>query len=754
MRVAISIEGRVQGVGFRPFVYRAALRHGLVGFVRNAPDGVRIEAEGSQPGLDRFVATLETEIPSPAEVVRLAVAAIPAGSDTGFRILESAADAPVLPSIPGDLATCDACLREIRTPGERRYGYPFTNCTRCGPRYSIALGLPYDRARTSMREFEMCADCRAEYENPFDRRFHAQPIACPRCGPQLRLLTAPGPGSRGSRALHDGAAALLAGQILALKGLGGFQLVVDATDETAVRRLRERKGRDEKPFAVMFADLPTALSYCDLTGDETKTLTSPERPILLVRRRETPAVAESVAPGNPRLGAFLPCTPLHHLLLDAVGRPLVCTSGNLSEEPMVTTTAQAASKLGAICDLVLTHDRPIVRPVDDSVAQSAGGRLQVLRRARGFAPLPLPFPKAPAILATGAHLKSTIAVAHRGSVVLSQHMGDLGGPEAVDLLRRTVSDLTAFLDVRPEIVACDLHLDYASTRLAEETAQALGARLERVQHHHAHVAACMAEHGLEGEVLGFAWDGAGIGTDGALWGGEALVVSPSGFRRVAHLRPFPLPGGDRAIREGRRAALGLVHAASHAAGLDIVRTLFERDEVPVLRRMIDRGVASPSTTSVGRLFDAVAAMIGVRARSSFEGQAAMDLQFLAEEASAHRAYELPLERDAAGGAWVADWEPLLRSIVADLRAGVPGPEIAAGFHDALAKLAVTVAKRIESGRVVLSGGCFQNVLLSERCRSGLTQAGFEVHLPSKVPAGDGGISLGQALVAYHRGNGA
>jgi hydrogenase maturation protein HypF len=581
-----------------------------------------------------------------------------------------------------------------------------------------------------MAGFPMCPACQAEYDDPGDRRYHAQPIACPACGPKIQLLSPDGTPMDG-----DAADVLLAGKILALKGLGGFQMLVDATDEGAVMRLRERKHREAKPLAVMFPDVDTLRASCDVTDEELAALTSQAAPIVLVCRRTDAPIAAGVAPGNPQLGAMLPYTPLHRLLLARVGRPVVCTSGNLSEEPMCTDNGEALARLGRIADAFLVHDRPIVRPVDDSVARIGPLGLELLRRARGFAPLPFPLGRANRpIVALGGHLKSTVAVAIGDQAIVSQHLGDLGSAEGALLLERTVTDLIHFYRVLPETVACDLHPEYGSTRLAERLAHTWGARLVRVQHHQAHVAACMAEHGLEGGVLGLAWDGTGWSDDGTIWGGEALLCDGARFERFSHLRPFSLVGGDLAIREPRRAAFGVLHAI----GQTEQAPFFEPLELARFAKAL--ATSSIPTTSMGRLFDAIAALAGLRGRIEFEGQAAMELEFCAT--TDEGAYPLPLD-----DANVADWGPMVRQVLDDRRRGVPAGRISARFHNALAELALAIAKRSGRRTVLLTGGCFQNRRLSRAVRARLECDGFDVRFPRLFPPNDGGISLGQLFVA-------
>jgi len=774
-RVAIEVQGVVQGVGFRPFVYAEARARALSGWVQNEAGSVRIEVQGPSEAVESFCHAIRTASPPQARIRSFEVKEKPCDDGAGedFAIRSSPSEGTPRPAIPADLATCRECLAEIGSPEERRYRYPFTNCTNCGPRWSIIEQLPYDRPRTSMAGFAMCPDCRNEYEDAADRRFHAQPIACPRCGPSLRLVDGSGTVlASGDESLGRAIDAIRAGRIVAIKGLGGFQLVVDATDPAAVARLRERKRRPAKPFAVMAASLDEVGRRCEVSDAEARALGSHEAPIVLVGRRSDPGarrdVADAVAPGNPYLGVMLPYTPLHHLLTAGVGRPMVCTSGNLSEEPMATTTDEALERLGSIADAILTHDRPIVRPVDDSVARVLPEGLQILRRARGYAPLPIDLGfEGPTVLALGGHLKNAVALGLASQAIVGSHVGDLESVLSVEVHRRAAADLVGFFDARPDGVACDLHPDYASTRHAEQLAGAWNVPLVRVQHHHAHVAACMAEHRLEGPVLGLAWDGTGYGLDGTVWGGEALVCEGADSRRLAHLRTFALPGGDRAVREPRRSALGVLFEilGDEAAGPAI--GWFTPAERDALLAMLRRSLRCPRSSSVGRLFDAVAVLCGLPGRISFEGQAAMALEFAADEAEAG-AYPLPLRRRARSGATdltvarqppgeepddaplVIDWEPLVRAIVADRASGVPVRRISARFHNALAEAALSVARHWGGRQVVLSGGCFQNARLARRVRSRLLEAGFEVYTQQQIPPGDGGLALGQLFVASQR----
>jgi hydrogenase maturation protein HypF len=749
IRRAIFCEGIVQGIGFRPFVHRLAAELELTGWVSNSPRGVEIEAEGTSRRLDEFLRRIREEHPPGAAVNRLEVRAIALGNDGGFAIVQSSASGDRKPALPADIAVCLACLAEIRDPQSRRYRYPFTTCSSCGPRYSVVEELPYDRPRTTMRRFAMCSDCAREYHDPRDRRFHAETIVCPACGPKLCLLDMAGCVLAGEdSALRLAADAVREGRIVALKGIGGFQLIVNALDDAAVARLRERKHRPDKPFALMFPSIEAIAAHCALSAEERRALESTAAPIVLLEKRNSPngaRIADGVAPRNPTLGAMLPYTPLHALLLEVIADPIVCTSGNLSEEPICTGTDEAIARLGRIADLFLTHNRPVARPLDDSVVRVGARGRRTIRRARGYAPVGMEIDSdGPTVLAFGGHMKNTIALGLGHEAILSQHIGDLDSASGRAAFRRAIDDLTWFFNCAPGVLACDLHPDYASTIAAEELAERLGAPLLRVQHHHAHIAAGMAEHHLDGPVLGFAWDGTGYGVDGSIWGGEALVVHGAAFERVAALRPFALPGGDRAVREPRRSALAVLQAA----GTEPHRYLglwFERTELDRIASMAGASVNTPLTTSVGRLFDAVAALCGLRGIVSYDGQAAMELEH-ALDADAERAgaYAITLAR---AGLIVADWRPLIDALLEDVRANAAIALISARFHNALAALAVEIATRIGLERIVLSGGCFQNEYLLNRTAALLEDRGFDVHWPRMVPPNDGGIALGQVFVA-------
>lgn len=830
-RLKVRIRGAVQGVGFRPFVFRLATELDLAGWVLNSSSGVSIEAEGPTPRLREFLLRLERDRPPRAVLQGIESSLLDPVGYTGFEIhpsVDGDKSALVLP----DIATCPECLAEVRDPGNRRYRYPFTNCTNCGPRFSIILSLPYDRPRTTMAGFEMCPACRAEYEDPRDRRFHAQPNACPACGPRVELWDGQGsPLAARDEALRAAAARLRRGDVIAMKGLGGFQLLADARNACAVERVREAKAREEKPFALMFPSLHAVREECDVSDLEARLLCAPESPIVLLKKlpvgqrlgrgreefrgsqerntslscRETPPdpVCEAVAPCNPTLGVMLPYTPLHHLLLEDLGFPIVATSGNRADEPICTDEREALDRLRGMADAFLVHDRPIARHVDDSIARIVLDRELLLRRSRGYAPLPITVRGlAGAILGVGPHLKNTVALSVGENVFVSQHIGDLETVESYRAFEAAVVALEGLYAATPVRVACDAHPNYLSTGFAHRS----GAPVVEVQHHVAHVLACMAENEIEGAVLGLAWDGTGYGPDGTIWGGEFFLVGDDAIRRVASFRPFPLAGGDQAVKEPRRSALGLLfelgsdgeagsrppyspapfdrgwqpasplaperHARAEP-GLSPtpyeqvwgeptcspgLRDAFDTRERQLLTRMLTQRVNATSTSSVGRLFDAVAAIAGVRQRVRFEGQAAMELEYAAAAAGmAVQPYPFvvsPVGRESgvrqAGSTslrWIIDWAPMIAALLSEVGAGVPVPKIAARFHHGLVEAAVRIARLVGERRVVLSGGCFQNRYLTERLVSRLREEGFRPYWHQRIPPNDGGIALGQVVAA-------
>jgi hydrogenase maturation protein HypF len=736
----------VQGVGFRPSVFRLAAVAGLGGFVRNDSDGVWIELEGDADTISGFPDRLRREAPPLSRVDAIEVTSLSARGDVRFRVAPSERAPDATAAIPSDAATCPECLRELFDPANRRFRYPFVNCTDCGPRYTIVREVPYDRVGTTMSAFLLCAPCRTEYEDPADRRFHAEPNACPECGPSVSYVR---PGERtlaGEDGLRGAIEDLVLGRIVAVKGLGGFFLACDAANESSVALLRQRKRRPHKPFALMARDLPTALSIARAGESEVRALRSPAAPIVLLRARDGATLAKSVAPGLREVGVMLPYTPLHHLLL-ADGPPvLVMTSGNVSEEPIAREDRSAIEKLSGIADSFLLHDREIHARADDSVVRIVAGSPQPVRRARGSVPEPIPLGfSAPPILAVGAELKNTVCLTREGEAFLSPHVGDLENPENHAFFEEVIGKLERLLGVFPTAIAHDLHPDYFSTRYARaSTLRRLG-----VQHHHAHIASCLAENGRTAPVIGVAFDGTGCGPAGELWGGEMLLADLGGYRRLGHLRPIPLAGGAAAIREPWRLAA----AALLDAGLPIDRL---RNVQPVrreaVRKLLERGIASPLATGAGRWFDAVSALLGIRSEITYEGQAAVELEALASEDDGFP-LDFEIASDAEGGIEI-DLRPAIRAIVAADDSGVPRGQLAAGFHAMLARTVTRtcVAAREETGvsTAALSGGCFQNRLLTEKTRDGLAAEGFEVLLHRRVPPNDGGLALGQAAVAAWR----
>ena len=718
----MGLYGAVQGVGFRPFVYRLATEMGLGGWVLNSSQGLVVEADGTPGQLERFVARLAAEKPAAALVLAREVSYLAPAGFTRFEIVASDQAVERTAAVLPDLATCPECLAELLDPANRRFEYPFTNCTQCGPRYSIILDIPYDRPRTTMRGFTLCPACLGEYTDPADRRFHAQPNACPKCGPRLTMEIAAAAGE------------IARGGILALKGIGGFQLLADARSEETVARLRRLKHREEKPFALMMPSVAMVRQHCLVSAEEERVLTSAAAPIVLLRpvaQASACGLAPNVAHNSPYLGVMLPYSPLHHLLMRAFPFPLVATSGNASDEPIAIDNEEARRRLGGIADAFLMHDRPVARPCDDSVVRVARGRENVMRRARGYAPLPVRVERElPPVLAVGGHLKNTVAIGVGRQVFLSQHVGDLETPEARRAFENAIDDLCRLYRFKPELVACDLHPDYASTRWA----LASGLPVVRVQHHHAHAAACAAENAIRGPYLAVSWDGTGYGPDGTIWGGEIFLGEDGRFERVSHLRQFRLPGGEAAIKEGWRSEASLLYE------------IFGPEAVadPVLRRMIERGINAPLTSSVGRLFDAVASIAGVARVSRFEGQAAMLLERAIDGATIEEGYPLP-ERDG-----VADWAPLVEAARHDVSSGAGQASIAARFHNALADWIVAVAARIGVKQVTLSGGVFQNGYLVERAAALLESRGFTAFTHQRVPANDGGIALGQAVLSLQK----
>jgi hydrogenase maturation protein HypF len=774
----IEISGVVQGVGFRPFVYNLARGYDLRGWVCNTSAGVEIEVEGDPANLTAFIHALTAEAPPLAHIDHLAVREIRPNGDHQFEIRHSVPQPGQFQPISPDICICDDCLRELFDPADRRYLYPFINCTNCGPRFTIIQDIPYDRPNTTMRPFVMCPACQAEYDDPTNRRFHAQPNACPVCGPTVELVqrsTFNVERCRGHDAIVETRRLLAGGAIVAVKGLGGFHLACDATNDNAVRRLRERKGRVDKPFALMAFDVAAVGRLCFVDEDERQLLECRERPIVLLRERPDSPVSPSVAPGNRYLGVMLPYTPLHYLLL-ANRRPpttdlqspisnlqplaLVMTSGNFSEEPIATDNAEALARLSDLADAFLLHDRDIHARCDDSVVRVFRAAELPIRRSRGYAPYPVHLPfEVRQILAVGGELKNTFCLTRGRYAFLSQHIGDMENLETLQSFEAMVEHFKRLFRITPEVIAYDLHPNYLTTRYAWRTSQRVG-----VQHHHAHIAACMAENGLVGErpVIGVAFDGTGYGTDGAIWGGEFLVADYAGFRRAAHLAYVPLPGGDAAIRHPYRTALAHLWHALGSFDLDLPPVhAATTEERRILLRQLEGGLNAPPTSSIGRLFDAVAAIVGVRQSVNYEAQAAIELENLAAESIADT-YLWDIQRmtndqrpttkePGRSSQWVLDPAPLIRAVVADVQVGVPVPVIAAKFHNAMADLVrdVCVRLRRETGlnEVALSGGVWQNVTLLGKTLDRLAADNFVVYTHRLVPPNDGGLSLGQAVIA-------
>ena len=773
VRRQIEVSGIVQGVGFRPYVYRLATGRHLKGTIRNTTAGVTIEIQGPAETVQDFVEHLPAEAPPLARITGFTVNEVPCvalqiGDDEedghDFRIVHSHEGEEVRTLISPDVAICPDCLREMFNSKDRRYRYPFINCTNCGPRFTIIRDIPYDRPSTSMATFPMCPACLAEYENPLDRRFHAQPNACWACGPRVELWDKTGKRIECRDPIVEAVSGLHAGLVVAVKGLGGFHLAVDATNPAAVALLRRRKRRVEKPFAVMVPDFEAAQEICKLDDAARTVLQSIQRPIVLLEKKTPSMIPDEVAPFNRYLGICLPYTPLHHLLFAEGGfTALVMTSGNLSEEPIAIDNREAIHRLNSLADYFLVHNRDILLRCDDSVVRVAGGVTRQLRRSRGFVPVPVFLKDDPtgssqsSVLAVGGELKNTICLTKGKHAFLSQHVGDLENAESYSFFHEAIEHLKRILEIRPEIMAYDLHPDYFSTRWA---LQQSGVKLVGVQHHHAHIASCMAENHLEGRVIGFALDGTGYGTDGNIWGGEVLIAGYEDFERAAHLEYVPLPGGAAAIHEPWRMAVSYLahHFGREFLGMEFMKldTPFvrqlHRPKVDLLLRMMEQGVNSPLTSSCGRLFDAVAALVGIRQQVNYEAQAAIELEMTVGSSGEDSGY--PLELVPENDYWIISTRPLFEALLDDLGRSLSVGTISRRFHNGLVEGFVELAKLVREQtalhRVCLSGGTFHNAYLSERLEAWLSEVGFEVFRQKEVPSGDGGLSLGQALVAAAR----
>ncbi len=746
----IGVRGVVQGVGFRPFIYRLAQAHNLKGLVRNTSGNVEIEVEGDEEALDNFLSDLEAKAPPIARIEEVKAAFYSAKGYTDFKICQSLSQEGKYQLISPDIATCEDCKREIFSPTDRRFGYPFTNCTNCGPRFTIIEDIPYDRPKTTMRQFEMCPECQREYDDPLDRRFHAQPNACPKCGPSLKLVDGNGNPVEGNDAIKTASELLKAGKILALRGLGGFQLACDATSEEAINLLRSRKRRRAKPLAIMVATLEEVEKHCLVSPEERKLLQSPQCPIVLLRWKHSSSnIAPAVAPSLKYLGVMLPYTPLHHLLLRETGLPLVMTSGNLSEEPIAKDNDEALRRLGGIADYFLVHNRDIFARYDDSVYM-VEGKPQAIRRARSYAPYPifLPF-RSKQILACGAELKNTFCLTKDEHAFLSQHIGDMENEETLEHFENTIELYKKLFRIEPEIIAYDMHPEYLSTKYA---LQAGLEHLVPVQHHHAHIVSCMVENKVEGPVIGVAFDGTGYGTDGTIWGGEFLLADWRSFQRVGHLEYAPLLGGVAAINKPYRMALSYLYTLLgenfSLEGLPLGK--LNATELDIIKQQLERGVNCPLTSSAGRLFDAVSALAGVREEIDYEAQAAIELEMLASNKVDERK-SYPFSIVEHQGMKVVKLEELFSMIVQDVKNQAPVSVISLKFHNTMAQMIVEmcklIAKEARISQVALSGGVFQNRLLLKLATAALQQEGFSVLTHHLVPCNDGGISLGQAVIA-------
>jgi hydrogenase maturation protein HypF len=751
----------------------------LSGWVLNSAQGVFIEVEGDKLKLDRFLLRIENEKPDRSFIQSLEASFLDPVGFTTFEIRHSKTGGDITTIVLPDIATCKDCLREIFDPSNHRYHYPFTNCTNCGPRFSIIESLPYDRLNTTMKNFYMCEDCQHEYENPLDRRFHAQPNCCPKCGPHIELLDSTGARlSISIQALMQTAAAIRSGKIAAIKGLGGFLFMVDARNNEAVIRLRERKHREEKPFATMYPSLNVVKTDCEVSSLEERLLLSPESPIVLLKRisndwRSQSGLSYSVAPNNPYLGVMMPYTPLYHILMRELNFPVVATSGNLSDEPICICEEEAIKRLAGIADIFLVHNRPIKRHVDDSIVRIMLGRELLLRRARGYAPLPIRFQmkSREPVMSLGAHLKNTIALTSGENVFISQHIGDLETKEAYDAFQNIIDSFKLLYQTPTVQFVSDLHPNYLSTQYAKgkETP------VIQIQHHYAHIASCMADNQIDGRVLGISWDGTGYGPDGTIWGSEFLLTNDNSFEHVASFRQFKLPGGERAIKEPRRTAIGILF---EIFGKDLEKFFdlpfiqsFSNDEFSTIIQMLERNLNSPITSSAGRLFDGVAALVGLNQRTSFEGQAAMGLEFAIGNSSTNEHYKwsivngrLPMtniEHPTSNNVIdhhnspslnlksqiIVDWAPMILDILEDVKRNTDVGIISVKFHNTLVEIILEIAKRIGEKRVVISGGCFQNKYLTEHAVQKLQAEGFHPYWHQRVPPNDGGISLGQIVAA-------
>lgn len=748
-RIRYHFSGIVQGVGFRPFIYRIATRHSLTGFVQNRSDGVIVEVEGPEESIASFISGVNKELPPLADVSDISGEEITVRDDKVFQISESETSGLGKVHITPDIATCGECFKELFDPEDRRFRYPFINCTNCGPRLTIIKDIPYDRINTSMSCFPMCPLCQSEYENPADRRFHAEPNACPACGPSLELLDEEGNALPEKDPIHKTIALLLEGYVVAIKGLGGFHLAVDAANDEAVKRLRSRKFREEKPLAIMVKDIDIAARISRIGKEEEALLLSPQRPIVLAGKRESDVVSSAVAPGVSDLGIMLPYTPLHHMLLEKHIQALIMTSANQVDEPICIANREAIKRLKGIADYFLIHNRDILVRCDDSIATVSAVKKRMLRRSRGFAPKPIILKRSyPEILALGPQMKTTLCILKGNFAFLSPHIGDMETPEARDFYRESLALMQKIAECKPDIIACDLHPAYYTTKLAEDLPSS---RIIRVQHHHGHIVSAMAENDIEGEVIGLAMDGTGYGLDGTVWGGEFLVADEANFTRIGHIMNYLLPGGEKAIREPWRIAISLFKEAygdNWPGVAERLKIVPKKNYYETMDRIMTHRFNSPVTSSLGRLFDGVAAILGIRQNVTFEGQAAMELEATAK---GNAGIILPFDISETDDVFCLDFSPMIRKIVDEIMAGRSREEVAYSFHltlpVAFRSMAEAIRKRTGLNRVVLSGGCFQNRILTEETIAELEKAAFVIFFHDVLPTNDGCISLGQAVCA-------
>ncbi|MDO8537346.1 MAG: carbamoyltransferase HypF [archaeon] len=742
-RIKVLVKGNVQGVGFRPFVYKLAKELKINGFVLNSFQGVVIEAEAVEEKLLEFIARIKKEKPIISTISSIDYSFETLIGFTNFEIRKSQNFGKISTAVMPDITICDDCLKEIFNPNDRRYLYPFTNCTQCGPRFSIIEALPYDRKNTSMKKFEMCSICKEEFENPESRRFHAQPNACSQCGPNMELFDANKKSiAQNNEAIKTACNYLKQGHIVAVKGLGGFHLMVDAINEKAVEELRKRKNREQKPFAVMFKSIDSIKQFCYVSNIEENILKSKESPIVLLQKNKVKGIAENVSPKNPLFGAMIAYTPLHQIILKEFGKPLIATSGNIADEPICIDETDAFQRLKGIADFFLIHNRPIVRHVDDSIARIIAEKIVLLRRSRGYPLLAFDSVKAKtSVLAVGGHLKNTIALSENNHIFLSQHIGNLDSIESVTAFKKIINDLSDFYDIKPNTIVSDLHPDYFSTQFASK----YGLPVVKLQHHFAHILSCMAENNIEDNVLGVAFDGTGYGLDKTIWGGEFLLVDKNNFKRFAHFKTFSLVGGEKSIKETSRTAIGLLFEifGEKLFEMKSLKPLnkFSEKELKIFKKMLENNINSPKTSSTGRLFDAVSAICGICLDSSFEGEAAMQLEYAINGFKTDKFYNFELLNN--NNSLICDWSKMIKEIINDLKNNVSVSEISAKFHNTLAEIIVSVAKVSGNNKVVLSGGCFQNKYLTEKTISRLREEKFSPFFHSLIPSNDGGISIGQ-----------